>query len=87
MIGICAVRFRIDLEVRMHGRGSQVSEDDLFEGRIYPPLARIREVSLAIAVAVAKVAYDQGLARVPKPDDLRSHIKAQMFDPSYKSYM
>jgi malate dehydrogenase (oxaloacetate-decarboxylating)(NADP+) len=66
---------------------NEVSEDDLFEGRIYPPLARIREVSLAIAVAVAKVAYDQGLARVPKPDDLRSHIKAQMFDPSYKSYM
>ena len=66
---------------------NEVSEDDLFEGRIYPPLARIREVSLAIAVAVAKVAYDQGLARVPKPDDLRSHIKAQMFDPSYRSYM
>jgi malate dehydrogenase (oxaloacetate-decarboxylating)(NADP+) len=44
-------------------------------------------VSLAIAVAVAKVAYDQGLARVPKPDNLRSHIKAQMFDPSYRSYM
>jgi malate dehydrogenase (oxaloacetate-decarboxylating)(NADP+) len=66
---------------------NEVSEDDLFEGRIYPPLARIREVSLAIAVAVAKVAYDQGLARVRKPDDLRSHIKAQMFDPSYRSYM
>jgi malate dehydrogenase (oxaloacetate-decarboxylating)(NADP+) len=66
---------------------NEVSEDDLFEGRIYPRLARIREVSLAIAVAVAKVAYDQGLARVPKPDDLRSHIKAQMFDPSYRSYM
>jgi malate dehydrogenase (oxaloacetate-decarboxylating)(NADP+) len=66
---------------------NEVSEDDLFEGRIYPPLARIREVSLAIAVAVAKVAYDQGLARVPKPDNLRSHIKAQMFDPSYRSYM
>jgi malate dehydrogenase (oxaloacetate-decarboxylating)(NADP+) len=66
---------------------NEVSKDDLVEGRIYPPLARIREVSLAIALAVAKVAYDQGLARVPKPDDLRSHIKAQMFEPSYRSYM
>ena len=66
---------------------NEVSEDDLSEGRIYPPLGRIREVSLAIAVAVAKVAYDQGLARGSKPDDLRSHIKAQMFEPSYRSYM
>ena len=66
---------------------NEVSEDDLSEGRIYPRLMRIREVSLAIAVAVAKVAYDQGLARVSKPDDLRLHIKAQMFEPSYRSYM
>jgi len=66
---------------------NEVSEDDLSEGRIYPPLRRIREVSLSIAVAVAKAAYDQGLARVPKPDDLRLHIKAQMFEPSYRSYM
>jgi malate dehydrogenase (oxaloacetate-decarboxylating)(NADP+) len=66
---------------------NEVSEDDLSEGRIYPPLRRIREVSLAIAVAVAKVAYDQGLTRGSKPDDLRSHIKAQMFEPSYRSYL
>jgi malate dehydrogenase (oxaloacetate-decarboxylating)(NADP+) len=66
---------------------NEVSEDDLFEGRIYPPLRRIREVSLAIAVAVAKVAYNQGLARASKPDDLRLHVKGQMFVPSYRSYL
>ena len=66
---------------------NEVSNDDLSEGRIYPPLSRIRQVSLATAVAVAEVAYEQGLARVPKPEDLRSHIKSQMFEPSYKSYM
>jgi malate dehydrogenase (oxaloacetate-decarboxylating)(NADP+) len=66
---------------------NEVSEHDLFEGRIYPPLRRIREVSLAIAVAVARVAYNQGLARASKPDDLRLHIKAQMFEPSYRSYL
>jgi malate dehydrogenase (oxaloacetate-decarboxylating)(NADP+) len=31
----------------------EVSETDLRIGRIYPPLPRIRDVSLAIAVAVA----------------------------------
>ena len=66
---------------------NEVSEHDLFAGRIYPPLGRIREVSLAIAVAVAKVAYNQGLARASKPADLRLHLKAQMFEPSYRSYL
>src|SRR5208282_6764037 len=66
---------------------NEVWQADLDEGRIYPSLRRIREVSLAIAVATAKVVYRQGLASGPKPDDLSSHIKAQMFEPSYRSYM
>ena len=70
-----------------HALASEVSETDLAEGRIYPPLKRIREVSLTIAIAIAKVAYDQGLAAVPKRDDLRSHIGAQMFEPGYRSYV
>jgi malate dehydrogenase (oxaloacetate-decarboxylating)(NADP+) len=66
---------------------NEVTDADLDEERIYPPLTRIREVSLAIAVATATVAYEQGLAGGPKPDDLRSHIKAEMFEPSYRNYM
>jgi malate dehydrogenase (oxaloacetate-decarboxylating)(NADP+) len=66
---------------------SELSETDLAEGRIYPPLKRIRAVSLTIAIATAKVAYDQGLAAAPKRDDLRSHIRAQMFEPVYRSYV
>jgi len=66
---------------------NEVCQADLDEGRIYPSLSRIREVSLAIAVATAKVVYRQGLASAPKPDDLSLHLKAQMFEPSYRSYM
>jgi len=55
----------------------QVSESDRAEGRIYPPLSGIRDVSLAIATAVAQVVYDRGLAGAPKPKDLRSCLKAQ----------
>lgn len=65
----------------------QVSEADRAEGRIYPPLYRIREVSLAIATAVAELAYDQGLAGGPKPNDLGSYIKAQMYEPKYRDYL
>ncbi|MGA8477130.1 MAG: malic enzyme-like NAD(P)-binding protein [Chthoniobacterales bacterium] len=66
---------------------SELSETDLEEGRIYPPLARIREVCLKIAAAVAAIAYDQGLAATPKPADLASFIRAQVFEPSYRNYV
>lgn len=66
---------------------SELFERDLDEGRIYPPLARIREVSLKIATAVAAIAYDQGLAATPKPADLESFIRAQVFEPNYRNYV
>jgi malate dehydrogenase (oxaloacetate-decarboxylating)(NADP+) len=66
---------------------AQVSADDLERGLIYPPLTEIREVSAAIAVAVAEVAYRRGLATQPKPADLLAHIEGQMFVPGYESYV
>jgi malate dehydrogenase (oxaloacetate-decarboxylating)(NADP+) len=66
---------------------AQVSADDLERGLIYPPLTEIREVSAAIAVAVAEVAYRRGLATQPKPDDVLAHIEAQMYFPRYRSYV
>ena len=65
----------------------QVSESDLEQGLIYPPLIHIREVSAAIAAAVAQVAYERGFAAQPRPDDLRAHIEAQMYEPCYRSYV
>lgn len=65
----------------------QVSESDLERGLIYPPLTVIREVSLAIAAAVAKVAYRRGLAIQPKPADLLAHIESQVYQPRYRSYV
>jgi len=64
-----------------------VLEADLAQGRIYPPLTKIREVSAAIATAVAEVAYNQGIARKPKPDDLSTFIKSQMYEPKYQRYV
>jgi malate dehydrogenase (oxaloacetate-decarboxylating)(NADP+) len=64
-----------------------VSEADLAQGRVYPPLTKIKDVSAAIATAVAEVAYNQGLARKPKPDDLPTFIKSQMYEPKYRRYV
>jgi len=64
-----------------------VTKDDLAQGRIYPSLARIREVSAVIATAVAEVAFKQGLTTMNRPADLSAHIKAQMYDPNYEEYV
>jgi len=40
-----------------------------------------------IAMAVAKVAYDQGLARLPRPKDLYDHIESSMYVPEYEEYV
>jgi malate dehydrogenase (oxaloacetate-decarboxylating)(NADP+) len=64
-----------------------VAPEDLEQGRVYPPLARIREVSAAIAATVAEVAYQQDLATKPKPEDLLSAIKSHMYEPQYQDYV
>ena len=66
---------------------SLVAEEDLEQGSLFPPLPRIREVSAAIATAVAEVAYQQGLATAPRPENLPAFIKSQMYEPEYKSYV
>ena len=60
-----------------------VTEDDLSQGRIYPSLKRIREVSAAIATDVANLAFQRGLTTISRPANLAAHVKAQMYEPTY----
>ncbi len=62
---------------------AQVSEAQLGAGSIYPPLSSIRAVSAEIALAVAEQAYTDGVAKLRHPQDLRSHILKQMYEPVY----
>jgi len=64
-----------------------VSEDDLHQGLIYPPLTKIRNVSKRIAMAVVNEAYARGLATVPKPIDIESFIHERMYEPDYTNYV
>ena len=65
---------------------SLTRDDELAEGRVYPALTRIHEVSLAIAIAVAEEVYAQHLNNLPRPDDLPGYIRSQMFRPEYPDY-
>lgn len=66
---------------------NEVQADDLAVGRVYPSLKRIREVSARIATAVATMAWDQGLATRPRPDDIEAEVRSRMFEPHYESYI
>jgi malate dehydrogenase (oxaloacetate-decarboxylating)(NADP+) len=65
----------------------QVSESDLAQGSLYPALPRIRDVSARIATGVAECAHRSGIAGSARPADLEAHMRAQMFDPRYESYV
>lgn len=64
-----------------------VTENDLASGGLYPSLKDIRKVSLAIAEAVASVAYRESLAAEPRPKDLRAFLENEMYEPVYENYI
>jgi len=62
----------------------QVSEKELSEGRVYPNLNRIQEVSLNVAVDVGKYALNKGLCHLhPSPSSIKSLIESQVYKPLY----
>ncbi len=62
---------------------SQVGEDDLAVGRIFPLQSRMREVAVAVASAVASVAFEEGLATRQVPHDLTNAVRQAMYEPAY----
>ena len=60
-----------------------VSDDALAQGSLYPSLREIRTVSARIAAAVGEVAWEAGLATVPRPRDIPEAVGALMWDPQY----
>jgi malate dehydrogenase (oxaloacetate-decarboxylating)(NADP+) len=86
-LGVLAVRARRVTDAMFHAAARalavQVSPESLAHGTLFPPLPTIRKVSAGVAVAVAEVAYDAGLAALKRPADLRGFIEATMYQPGY----
>lgn len=66
---------------------AQVTDEDLDQGSLYPPLTAIRRVSARIAAAVAEEVYVEDFATVPRPADLLAHVEAQMYEPTYRNFL
>ncbi|KAK3773297.1 hypothetical protein RRG08_023184 [Elysia crispata] len=64
-----------------------VTDEHLAEGRVYPPLSDIQEVSLNIAVDLAEYCYTNGLASAyPEPDDKEEYVKSFMYTSEYEIF-
>ena len=66
---------------------AQVTPADLDQGSLVPPLSNTRAVSARIAVAVAEVAYERGLAAKSRPEDMMALVQAHVYDPHYATYV
>jgi malate dehydrogenase (oxaloacetate-decarboxylating)(NADP+) len=81
---------RVTDEMRLAAAEALAEQTDdamLRMGALLPPLERIREVSLRIALAVARVAIGTGLAARETPRELESYLRDRMYRPDYRPYV
>ena len=65
-----------------------VTDTHLAEGRVYPPLNTIREVSMNIATKIITYTYEKGLAaRYPEPQDKEEFVRMHQYSPEYESFI
>lgn len=65
-----------------------VTKEDLAEGRVYPPLEKIREVSAQIAISMVEYAYETKVAMLyPEPEDKVNFVMSQMYTTDYESFL
>eukprot|EP00887_Chlorella_sp_A99_P002937 scaffold24.g2937.t1 len=68
-----------------------ITPEELAQGRVYPDLNKIRDISLAIAVETMRAAADEGHVHNPSAlmalarcdETLRAYIASHMYYPKY----
>eukprot|EP00069_Balaena_mysticetus_P008772 bmy_19755T0 len=67
---------------------SQLMDKELAQGRLYPPLANIQEVSINIAIKVTEYLYANKMAfRYPEPEDKARYIQERIWRSEYDSLL
>uniref|UniRef100_A0A673C189 Malic enzyme n=1 Tax=Sphaeramia orbicularis TaxID=375764 RepID=A0A673C189_9TELE len=66
----------------------QLTDKELAEGRLYPPLSNIREVSVQMAIKVMEYVYAKGMAfRYPEPVDKNAFVRSTVWNTDYDSFL
>ncbi|XP_068425766.1 NADP-dependent malic enzyme [Clinocottus analis] len=64
-----------------------VTEKDLAEGRLYPPLSSIRDVSIKLAVKIMEYAYKHNMATLrPEPSDKEAYVHSLIYSTDYEEF-
>ncbi|GAA6080360.1 NADP-dependent malic enzyme [Tachysurus ichikawai] len=64
-----------------------VTEKDLAEGRLYPPLTCIQDVSFKIAVRTVEYAYRHQMAMLqPEPTDKEALVRSHVYNTDYADF-
>lgn len=61
----------------------EVSQEQLDSGLLYPLQTNILDVELRAATRVAKLIFEQKLARVPQPKDIEELVRKSAYKPEY----
>jgi malic enzyme len=64
-----------------------VDEARLASGALYPPVRSLCGISRAVAVAVARVAVESGVAAIAPDTDLEAMVDGAMWHPAYVPYV
>ena len=64
-----------------------VTDEELALGTVYPDLRKIRKISATIAAGICEMAFENGLARIERPENIAAFIEKRMFQPEYPAYV
>jgi malate dehydrogenase (oxaloacetate-decarboxylating)(NADP+) len=68
-----------------YGVADQVHPELLKQGLLYPLQSKVLVTEIQTAARVAKLVFDSGLARVPRPADMVAFIRGHVYKPEYAS--
>ncbi|KAM5194167.1 NAD-dependent malic enzyme, mitochondrial [Mantella aurantiaca] len=85
--GVRHISDRVFLEAAK-ALAEQLTPEELNQGRLYPPLSNIREVSICIAVKVMDFVYRNGMAfQYPEPLDKNAYVRSKVWTTNYESFL
>ncbi|XP_040192903.1 NAD-dependent malic enzyme, mitochondrial isoform X2 [Rana temporaria] len=85
--GVRHISDRVFLEAAK-ALAEQLTAEELDQGRLYPPLSNIREVSICIAVKVMEFVYRNGMAfQYPEPLDKNAYVRSKVWETEYDSFL
>ncbi len=89
-LGIVACRIRRVTDAMFlaaaEALAAATTSEELDQGAVYPMIARMPEVSMQVAEAVARTGYEEGIAEGQDATRLREFIRAALYEPTYPAY-